>query len=72
MCVADVFVMLSGAFDDLAVNHSSEQVRAESRQRFESMLTFAIDLEAPGITVTPGVPFDDFSNFVAIDRASDD
>ncbi len=39
--VADVFTLLSGSFEELAVNHPDETVRAESRRRFESTLQFA-------------------------------
>ncbi len=57
--VADVFTLLAGSFEELAVNHPDEAVRAEARRRFESTLAFAVELDAPGITITPGPPFDD-------------
>lgn len=58
LVVADVFAILATSFDALAVNHPDKSVRAESRAQFERVLEFARCLDAPGVTVLPGVEFD--------------
>jgi sugar phosphate isomerase/epimerase len=57
LVVSDVFAILAEDFESLAVNHPDRQVREDSLRRFRPLLDFAARLEAPGVTVLPGVPF---------------
>lgn len=59
LVVSDVFAILGSSFEDLAVNHPDATVRAESLRQFEHLVTFAAALHAPGVTLLPGMPFDD-------------
>ncbi|HMJ94495.1 MAG TPA: sugar phosphate isomerase/epimerase family protein [Thermoleophilaceae bacterium] len=56
--VADVFAIFGEDFEAFAPNHPDEAVRGESRRQFEALVAFSRRLEAPGMTVLPGVPFD--------------
>lgn len=58
LAVSDVFAILSDPFEALAVNHPDAEVRRESLRQFEQVVAFARRLDAPGITVLPGMPFE--------------
>jgi sugar phosphate isomerase/epimerase len=58
LAVADAFAILGGSFEQLAVNHPDEAVRAESLRQFERLLRFARRIAAPGLTILPGAVFD--------------
>lgn len=60
LAVSDVFLILAEeSFEDHAVNHPDAEVRAQSFAYFERTLEFARRLNSPGLTVLPGMPFDD-------------
>ena len=62
LTASDVFLILAEeSFEDRAVNHPDPEVRAESLSYFQATVEFARLLAAPGISVLPGVPFDDAS-----------
>lgn len=58
LVVADVFGILSTPYDRLAVNHPDGAVRREALRQFGGLMEFARRLDAPGITILPGVTFD--------------
>jgi sugar phosphate isomerase/epimerase len=63
LAVSDVFLILAAeGFEDYAVNHPDADVRAGSLSYFERTVEFARRLDSPGVTVLPGVPFDDASS----------
>lgn len=55
---ADLFV-IPGDFRTLAANHPDADERARSRALFEDMLELASRLEIPGMTMLPGVVWDE-------------
>jgi sugar phosphate isomerase/epimerase len=57
--VSDVFAEIGESFDDLAVNHPDEAIRAQAMRHFEALVDFARRLDAPGVTILPGTVFDD-------------
>jgi sugar phosphate isomerase/epimerase len=60
LAVSDVFLILADeSFEDRAINHPDAPAREESRAYFEGTLEFARRLGSPGISVLPGMPFDD-------------
>lgn len=61
LAVADVFVILGSSFEELAPNHPDPAVRARSLECFERSVEFARRLAAPGLTILPGMPFDEGS-----------
>jgi sugar phosphate isomerase/epimerase len=61
-----VFGIFGTSFEELALDHPDAAVRAESRRRFDALVAFARELGAPGVTILPGVAFDDD----ALDRAA--
>lgn len=58
LAVADVFLILGG-FEEYAVNHPADEVRTESLASFEATVEFARRLASPGVTLLPGVEFDE-------------
>lgn len=54
---ANVFAILAGDFESLAVNHPDPAVRAESLAQFDAVLDFAGRVGAPSLTILPGAPF---------------
>lgn len=58
LAVADVFVILSDPYDELAINHPHDDVRDEASRRILRMIEFAGALDSPGVTMLPGVEFD--------------
>jgi sugar phosphate isomerase/epimerase len=59
--VADVFLIVGGSFEELAINHPDQAVRDRALEYFEHGVAFARRLRAPGITILPGTSFDDAS-----------
>jgi sugar phosphate isomerase/epimerase len=59
--VADVFLIVGGSFEELAVNHPDPAVRATALEYFEHGVIFARRLGAPGLTILPGTTFDESS-----------
>jgi hydroxypyruvate isomerase len=57
LVVADVFAILRPTFEDLAVNHPDQEVRRESRSHFQRVIDFAQRIDAPGLTIQPGMAF---------------
>jgi sugar phosphate isomerase/epimerase len=60
LAVSDVFLILAeDSFEDLAINHPDEATRANSFRYFERALELARQLGSPGLSVLPGMPFED-------------
>jgi sugar phosphate isomerase/epimerase len=59
LVVSDVFAIVGDSFEALAPNHPDAAVREESRRVFDGCLEFARRLGSPGLTILPGLPFDD-------------
>jgi sugar phosphate isomerase/epimerase len=72
LAVADVFLIPSNDLEDLAPNHPDPAVRAASLELYRGTLAFAKALDAPGVTVLPGVCFAGDSIEQAIGRAAED
>lgn len=68
--VADVFAIIGESFEALAPNHPDESVRAESRRQFEGVLEFARRLGSPGMTILPGVVFDELGEDGSLELAA--
>lgn len=71
LVVADVFAILSDSAEMLAVNHPDAGMREDSLRQFRQIAAFAALLEAPGITVLPGVPFPELSDEEALELAAE-
>jgi sugar phosphate isomerase/epimerase len=60
LTVSDVFLIPGReSLQEYAVNHPDAEIRAHSFAYFESTATFARLVGSPGLTVLPGMPFDD-------------
>jgi sugar phosphate isomerase/epimerase len=71
LSIADVFMQLGpGPFQD-APNHPDDSRRAETLSKLAKVVAFAASVGSPGITVLPGVRFDDEATEPAIERAAD-
>lgn len=69
--LADFFVQPWTDFTVLAVNHPDPKQQDEARAFFTDMLELARRLEAPGMTMLPGVRFGDEIPSAAIERAAE-
>jgi sugar phosphate isomerase/epimerase len=67
LAVADMFVILGESFEAEAPNHPDAAVRARALEHFERFVGFSRRIGAPGITVLPGVAFED----VPVERSMD-
>jgi len=67
LAVADMFVILGESFEAEAPNHPDAAVRARALEHFERFVEFSRRIGAPGITVLPGVAFED----VPVERSMD-
>jgi len=68
--VADVFC--ASDFAATAVNHPDAGFRARLRDDFQSIVEFAISVNATGITLLPGVPWPDEDERVSRARAAEE
>ena len=57
--IADVFAIQSLDMIDLAVNHPDARQRELSAAFFEDLLEFTVRLGASGMTILPGMPFEE-------------
>jgi sugar phosphate isomerase/epimerase len=55
LAVSDVFVLPWTDLETMAPNHPDADERARSRELFRDMLELAVRLEAPGLTILPGI-----------------
>lgn len=53
--ISDLFILQSPTFDELAINHPDDAVRAQSRVLFGDALEIAVRLGVPGLTILPGI-----------------
>ena len=67
---ADVFLIVGGSFDELAINHPDQAVRDRSLEYFEHCLVFARRLRAPGVTILPGTVFDAVGEEASLELAA--
>jgi len=70
--VTDVFLIPWTDFETLAPNHPDAGERARARALFDDVADLAARLEAPGVTLVPGVVFAGQSPDEALDRAADE
>ena len=70
LAVSDVFVLPWTDLETMAPNHPDAAERERSRELFRDMLELAVRLEAPGLTILPGIEWpEDPGSF---DRAVDE
>lgn len=69
--LADVFIQAPD-FATMAVNHPDPRQREDAAAFFRDMLDLARRLEAPGMTIVPGLRFDDESWDASIRRSADE
>ncbi len=69
--LADFFFQPAGEFEPMAVNHPDPKEQEEAKELFSKMLEMARRLEAPGMTMLPGVRFGDESWEESIRRSSE-
>jgi sugar phosphate isomerase/epimerase len=56
--VSDVFLILGADFEELAINNPDAAVREKSLECFKTVVSFALRLDTPGMTILPGTTFD--------------
>lgn len=59
LTVSDVFVLPWTDLETMAPNHPDARERERSRALFHDMLELAVRLEAPGLTILPGIEWPD-------------
>ena len=70
--LADVFVIPWTDFEHLAPNHPDDAERRESRLLFRDMLALAAALEAPGLTLLPGIDWPRETHADSLARAAEE
>lgn len=68
--VADVFVIPWTDFRTMAPNHPDPSERAGSTALFEDVLEFAARVRSPGITILPGIEWEDETPDESLSRAA--
>jgi len=69
--LADYFLQPAGEFETMAVNHPDPKQQEDASAAFYDMLEMARRLEAPGMTMLPGVRFGDESWEESIRRSAE-
>jgi sugar phosphate isomerase/epimerase len=72
LATADLFVLPWTDFQTLAPNHPDASERLRSRELFHDVLEFAARIGAPGMTILPGVDWDDESHDDSLARAAEE
>lgn len=72
LTLSDVFVIPWTSFDRYAPNHPDADEAAASRALFEDMFILAQMLEAPGITMVPGVDFASLGHDASLEKAAEE
>jgi sugar phosphate isomerase/epimerase len=72
LSVSDLFVIPGTDLDTMAPNHPDPDERARSRSLFRDMLDLAVGLEAPGLTILPGIRWPGESHRDSLARAADE
>jgi sugar phosphate isomerase/epimerase len=70
LTVADVFMIVGGSFDEYAQNHPDRAVRDTALGYFERFVRFARRLEAPGLTILPGITFEELGEEGSLELAA--
>jgi sugar phosphate isomerase/epimerase len=70
LAVSDVFVLPWTDLETMAPNHPDADERARSRELFRDMLELAVRLEAPGLTILPGIEWSEEAG--SFERAVDE
>jgi len=70
--IADVFLIPWTDFETLAPNHPGAPERLEARKLFTDVLDLAARLEAPGVTLVPGVNWPGRPARESLERAADE
>ena len=72
LAVSDLFCIPWTDFERFAPNHPDPEERARSRALFEDMLELAVRIEAPGLTMLPGVDWENGGHSDSFDRSVDE
>jgi sugar phosphate isomerase/epimerase len=72
LVAADVFVLPGTDFQTLAPNHPDAAERSASRELYLDLLELAESLGAPGITILPGVDWEDVSHEDSMARCAEE
>ncbi len=72
LAVSDLFCIPWTDFERFAPNHPDPDERARSRALFEDMLELAVRIEAPGITMLPGIDWENGGHGDSFDRSVDE
>jgi sugar phosphate isomerase/epimerase len=70
--VADVFLIAWSDNQVMAANHPDPGERRRGAELFDDMLEFSVRLDAPGMTVLPGMEFDGEPHERSLERAADE
>ncbi len=70
--LADIFCVPGNALQTLAVNHPDAGEREQSWELFDDVLDLAVRLQAPGMTLLPGIDWDGEGHEQSLDRAADE
>jgi sugar phosphate isomerase/epimerase len=68
--IADVFLIPWTDFETMAPNHPDPEERRRAAELFRDVLDFAVRLGASGMTLLPGVAFDNEDREASLERAS--
>ncbi len=69
LAVSDLFCIPWTDFERFAPNHPDPEERARSRALFEDMLELAVRIEAPGLTMLPGIDWENGGHSDSFDRS---
>ena len=72
MSAADVFLLPWTDFQTLAPNHPDVDERTRSRELFVDVLDLAARIGAPGMTILPGVDWEDETHDNSLERAAEE
>ena len=71
LAAADLFPTFGHGFRDRPVNHPDPAVRAANAARFRSFVALCRATDCPGITLLPGVPWDEIGEVRSFDLAAE-
>jgi sugar phosphate isomerase/epimerase len=70
--LSDVFCIPWTTFDRYAPNHPDASEAKESRALFEDVMRFTELIDAPGLTMVPGIVFDELGRAGSLERAAEE
>lgn len=72
LSLSDVFCIPRLGLESLAPNHPDAEEFAASRALFNDMFEFVMRIDAPGMTMLPGVVFDSIGHDASLERAAEE